>query len=130
MERTASEVVDEGLFDLEAAAAELEAGAANDRVGTKLLLENDRVRMWEVRLEPGERIPFHAHSRTHFWTVVEAGSGRQRTADGVIRRWTYAEGDARFFDVSPDEPLVHDLENPGDTTIRFITVELLDGSGH
>src|SRR5262245_14876480 len=125
MERRESEVVDEGSFDIDAAAAELETGAANDRVGTTLLLETDRVRVWEVRLEPGDRIPFHAHSRTHFWTVVESGSGRQRTADGVIRRWTYAPGDTRFFEVAADRPLIHDLANPGDTTIRFITVEML-----
>jgi hypothetical protein len=127
MEQPISQAVDEGTFDLAAAAAELEAGAANDRVGTRLLLENDRVRVWEVRLEPGDRIPFHAHSTTHFWTVVDAGSGRQRTADGVVRRWRYVADDTRFFEVSADRPLVHDLENPGDTTIRFITVELLAG---
>ena len=127
MDQPISAAVDEGSFDMAAAAAELEAGAANEQVGTRLLLENDRVRVWEVRLEPGERIPLHAHSKTHFWTVIEAGSGRQRTADGAIRRWTYVVGDTRFFEVDPGEPLIHDLENPGDSTIRFLTVELLEG---
>ena len=53
-------------------------------LGTSLWFENDRVRVFEVRLEPGERGPFHVHDRTYFWTVVEPGRGRQRFADGTF----------------------------------------------
>jgi len=28
--------------------------------------------------------PFHAHTRKYFWTVVDGGIGRQRTADGLM----------------------------------------------
>ncbi len=31
-------------------------------VGTGLLFENDRVRIWELRLEPGERGDVHRHA--------------------------------------------------------------------
>lgn len=31
-------------------------------VGTKLLFENDRIRVWEMRLAPGEASPVHEHS--------------------------------------------------------------------
>ncbi|HEX9356347.1 MAG TPA: hypothetical protein VF933_21335 [Streptosporangiaceae bacterium] len=31
-----------------------------------------------------------------------------------------------YSDHSPDEPMIHDFENAGDTPIRFTTVELLD----
>ncbi|MCA9513013.1 MAG: cupin [Myxococcota bacterium] len=31
-------------------------------VATKLLFENERVRVWEMRLAPGERSPVHAHA--------------------------------------------------------------------
>jgi predicted metal-dependent enzyme (double-stranded beta helix superfamily) len=36
---------------------------ANPRemVGTKLLFENDKVKIWELRLQPGERTPMHQH---------------------------------------------------------------------
>lgn len=30
-------------------------------VGTKVLFENDRVRVWEMRLEPGEESAVHRH---------------------------------------------------------------------
>ena len=32
-----------------------------DNVGTKLLFENDRIRVWEMRLAPGEASPVHEH---------------------------------------------------------------------
>jgi len=31
-------------------------------VGTTLLFENDRVRVWELRLEPGQRSDLHHHA--------------------------------------------------------------------
>ncbi|MEV6733163.1 MULTISPECIES: hypothetical protein [unclassified Streptomyces] len=41
--------------------AEFEAGAFNGRVGQRLLSETDRVRVREIRLAPGERVPAHRH---------------------------------------------------------------------
>ena len=35
---------------------EFEANQLNGRVGTRLLSETDRVRVWTIRLKPGERI--------------------------------------------------------------------------
>ncbi|HEY7667782.1 MAG TPA: hypothetical protein VIE12_06610 [Actinomycetota bacterium] len=121
------EIVEEGTFDREAFARELEDAPANRAVGTALWYEDERVRVWEVRLEPGVRCPFHAHATPYFWTCVEAGTGRQRSPDGtmVVRR--YAVGDTLRSVLSPDAPMLHDLENVGDTVLRFVTVELLDG---
>ena len=34
-------------------------------VGNKLVYENDRVRVWELRLEPGEESPVHRHDLDH-----------------------------------------------------------------
>lgn len=34
-------------------------------IGTKLLFENGRVRVWEVRLPPGERGAVHRHELDH-----------------------------------------------------------------
>ncbi len=119
---------DEG-FDRSEFDAELAIAAHNERVGTTLLFENDRVRVWEVRLEPGERAPFHAHRRPYFWTVADGGVARQRTGDGTVRRWRYEPGDTRYFDHTPGRPMIHDLENVGPSVLRFVTVELLDQDG-
>ncbi|MFM8998479.1 MAG: hypothetical protein ACKOKE_00045 [Actinomycetota bacterium] len=119
------EVLEEGRYDVGAFVDELDGAPENLAVGTRLWFENDRVRVWEVRLEPGERAPFHAHTRPYFWTCVAPGRALQRLADGSIRLRTYDLGETMFFDHSPDAPHLHDLENAGDTTLRFTTVELL-----
>ena len=55
-----AEVVEEGTFDPVEYEAELEAAPTNHRVGTKLVYENDRVGVWEIRLRPGRagRLPY------------------------------------------------------------------------
>ena len=52
-----------GSFDVEDFAEELAIAAGNRALGTSLWFENDRVRVFEVGLEPGERGPFHVHDR-------------------------------------------------------------------
>lgn len=39
-------------------------------VGTKLLLENDRVRVWQVRLDPGQQGDVHKHHLDHLLVQV------------------------------------------------------------
>lgn len=120
-----SHVVDEGHFDPAEFAEELAAAPTNLAVGTSLWFENDRLKVWEVKLSPGERGPFHAHTRNYFWTVVEGGRGLQRLADGTVTVRDYAVGDTSYLEHTPETALIHDLENVGKTVLRFVTVELL-----
>ena len=121
-----SEAPDTGTFDTALYAAELRAAPSNLAVGTKMWFENHRLKVWEIRLEPGERGPFHAHTRNYFWTVVEGGRGLQRLSDGTFRERDYEVGDTSYLEHSADSVLIHDLENVGETVLRFVTVELLD----
>jgi quercetin dioxygenase-like cupin family protein len=119
------ETIEEGAYDVASFAEELAAAPDNPAVGTSRLFENERVRVWEVRLAPGERSPFHAHTVRYFWTCVDAGVGRQRYADGTMKLLRYAAGDTLYSEHSAEAPLLHDLENVGETPLRFVTVELL-----
>jgi hypothetical protein len=38
-------------------------------IATKLLFENDRVRVWEMRLEPGQRSDVHEHK--HDYVMIQ-----------------------------------------------------------
>jgi hypothetical protein len=113
-----------GTFDLADFADELAAAPTNRQIGTSLRFENDHVRVFEVRLGPGERGPFHVHDATYFWTVVDPGRGLQRFADGTFVVRDYALGETRYLVHTPEDRLVHDLENVGGSTLRFVTVEL------
>ncbi len=95
-------------------------------MGTDLWFENHRIKVWGIRLRPGERGPFHAHTRNYFWTVVEGSRGLQRLTDGTYTVRDYREGDTKYLEHTPEQALIHDLENVGDTDLRFVTVEMLD----
>jgi hypothetical protein len=100
----------------------------NGCVGHRLLSESDRVRVWEIRLKPGERIGFHRHVLDYFWTAVTAGRGRQRAHDGSTVEHAYAAGETRHEHHPAGHYKVHDLENIGDTDLIFTTVEFLDSA--
>ena len=107
---------------------EFEANQNNGQVGTRLLSETDRVRVWEIRLAPGERIGFHRHVLDYFWTAITPGRARSHTEDGSVVEATYAAGDTRHFVYGRGEYKIHDLENIGDSDLWFTTVEFLDSA--
>ena len=104
---------------------EFEEQQFNGCVGTKLLSENERVRIWEIRLQPGERIGFHRHVLDYFWTAVTRGRARSHQHDGTTVENTYSAGETRHDTYRNDEFKVHDLENIGPSELIFTTVEFL-----
>jgi hypothetical protein len=125
--RMAQRTTDErGTFDTDDFAEELERARSNHDIGTTLWFEDDRIRVFESRLEPGQRAPFHVHDRTYFWTVVDAGRGLQRFADGTFLVHEYALGETKRLEHNAAQILIHDIENVGVTTLRFVTVEFKD----
>ncbi len=113
-----------------ALAAEFERERLNNNgcVGTTLLSEDDRVRVWIIRLAPGERIGFHRHVLDYFWTCVTGGRGRQHVHDGTTVEYTYRPGETRHESYGHGQFKVHDLENVGDKDMIFMTVEFLDSA--
>ena len=113
-----------------AIAAEFERERQNNNgcVGTRLLSESKRVRVWIIRLAPGERIGFHRHVLDYFWTAVTGGRGRQHVHDGSTVEYTYQPGETRHETYGPGEFKVHDLENLGDKEMVFMTIEFLDSA--
>lgn len=105
---------------------ERESRQHNGCVGTELLSETDKVRVWIIRLQPGERVGFHRHVLNYFWSATTAGRGRQHFNDGETREYSYAAGETRHESYDAGEYKVHDLENIGDTDLTFVTVEFLD----
>ncbi len=66
-----------------AIAAEFAAERQNNKgcVGTALVSESDRSRVWIIRLAPGERVDFHRHVLDCFWTCITGGRGSQHVRD-------------------------------------------------
>ncbi|MCU0733187.1 MAG: hypothetical protein MUE84_16595 [Hyphomonas sp.] len=102
---------------------DLEAGQGNGNVGTVLVSETDKVRVWHLVLAPGESMPFHTHVLDYFWTVIGDGKGRSHFGDGTVREVNYRSGDTKHLTYRQGERMTHNLENIGDTTLSFVTVE-------
>jgi len=107
-----------------------EAERPNGCVGSELLSETDKLRVWTIRLKPGERIGFHRHVLNYFWTAVNGGRGRQHLMDGTTVEYSYFPGETRHETYGAGEFKVHDLENLGDEDMIFMTVESIEGSAN
>jgi hypothetical protein len=111
-----------------AAEFEREKQNINGCVGTALISETDRVRVWIIRLAPGERIGFHRHVLDYFWTSVSGGRGRQHVHDGTTVEYSYQPGETRHETYGAGQYKVHDLENLGDKEMVFMTIEFLNSA--
>jgi quercetin dioxygenase-like cupin family protein len=60
-------------------------------VGHKLIFENERVKVWEFTLQPGETIEAHKHDYDYFFYPIEGGTLEVTRANGVTRA-TLEEG--------------------------------------
>src|SRR3712207_5253696 len=116
-------VIGNEQFDIEQYRGELDEAPSNRAVGTTLWFENDRVKVWEVRLEAGQRAPFHTHAMDYFWTCIDPGDGYQRYDDGSAQAFDFKLGETELSSLSEENPKVHDLENRGDSLMRFVAVE-------
>ncbi len=105
---------------------EMARHGTDGRVGSRLLFENARVRVWEIRLAPGQRWHFHRHALDYFWTAVNHGTSIQHSDDGQTLRVDYEAGDTVFSSFAEGSFKVHDLANDGPTELVFTTVELLE----
>lgn len=102
---------------------DMEANRFNPCVGSVLVSETDRVRVWHLHLPAGKRCAFHRHVLDYFWTCHSHGAARGYFEDGTVRDVTHFPGDTRHLHYGRGEYLVHSVENIGDTDLLFTTVE-------
>ena len=101
---------------------------ANDReissnVGTRLLFENDRVRVWDLQLAPGESTGLHRHTNDFLYVVIGDGALATAFADGSREApRPMCDGDVRYREVNGET--VHEAINVGAGPWRNIVVEL------
>jgi hypothetical protein len=97
---------------------------ANENLGTRMMLEGDRIRIWEHRVPSGETGPMHLHRRAYFSVVVQGSSGDTLDPGGnVIEHFALTPGTVLYVD--EHLPETHALRNTGDGEILIVTTELL-----
>ena len=96
-----------------------------------VLLENDRVRVLDTRLEPGERTPVHTHGWPSVLYVVSWSDFVRYDSAGAVLL------DSRGMSAKPEGgatlwsgPLgPHSAHNVGNQELRVIAIELKDARG-
>jgi hypothetical protein len=97
----------------------------SEDLGTKLILETDRLRIWEHRVPAGGTGPMHLHRRPYFTVVVTGTSGEALDLDGNVSE-TFSLGPGTVLPAWEDAlPQTHALRNTGEDEILLITTELL-----
>lgn len=100
------------------------------RVGNKLILENDRVRVWELSLEPGEESHSHQHNHDYLMICIEGDKVAGKATPGQDAPYG-PNGDYVDIPTYPGHTLLVDggvvetAVNTGTTRYRNILVELL-----
>ena len=80
--------------------------------------ENDRVRVLEYRLKPGQKEPMHSHPPGVVYVLSDA-KFRSTTADGAVSESPSAAGEVHWRDFT-----THSAENIGETEAHALAVEL------
>ena len=98
--------------------------ASGDRnlgeIATQLILENDKVRIWNLVVAPGESSDWHLHENDYVTVVVEGGeldveynNGSVASSPSQIGSWSF-HGDHR----------IHRVTNNTNSTYRNVLIEL------
>lgn len=102
---------------LSGAARAQDAAAVNPKT-IHVTLDNERIRVFEAVLEPGDKEQMHSHPANVFY-VIQGGKIRSHSADGKATERELHVGETIYRG-----PLTHWAENIGTTTIRLVLVEL------
>jgi quercetin dioxygenase-like cupin family protein len=84
----------------------------------KVLLDNEYVRVLDVRLKPGEKTPIHSHPNLVVYSLT-GGTTKSTTADGKTTTVTTEAGQVGWRNAQ-----THTSENVGKTEIHSLGIEL------
>jgi quercetin dioxygenase-like cupin family protein len=92
-------------------------------VATRLLLENERVKVWEMALEPGESSALHRHTMDYVLYILEGTTIDADRPDGTSARYPVHPGQLIYVPRGGTERAV----NRSATRFRELLIELKDG---
>ena len=93
-------------------------------IGTAEVFENERVKVWDFVLEPGQAMPLHTHRRDHVIVVVDGGRLEVEYGDGRRQAYEPRPGDVHFGRADGGPADTHDARNVGTSRYRNLIVEL------
>jgi beta-alanine degradation protein BauB len=99
------------------------SAASHQPVGSRVLFEDDAVRIWELEVGPGETFPMHHHALDYVTVTLTESDVEAHAADGTVRPAHHQVGDFRVAHVGPAGE-THELRNVGRGVFRNRIIEL------
>lgn len=98
----------------------------SEQVGTRLLFENERVRVWDLALAPGESVGKHIHRHDYLLFIIQGGSLRHVDPENPAsdRDVSFTDDQVLFHEAGPDGTVHEELVNTGATPHRNLVIEL------
>lgn len=103
------------LVPLSAAAQDMAMTAGKN---VKVLLDNDKVRVLELQMAPGDKTGMHSHGDNIVYFVT-GGDSTQTNADGTSKKMQTKAGEILW-----SGPVTHDTQNTGKTPVKALIIEL------
>ena len=97
------------------------AGKPLGPIGTKVLFENEHIRVWSVELPPKGHQPPHQHDHPYLIVPLSEGKSFMRWEDGHERQLVDVLGEVKYREASGGP---HELFNLEDTKFHSILVEI------
>ena len=91
-------------------------------IASEVIFENDRVKIWNLIVEPGKASDWHLHERDYVTVVVEGGGLTVEYDDGTSEYSPSAPGTWRYH----GDHKIHRVVNDSDARYVNVLVELKD----
>jgi quercetin dioxygenase-like cupin family protein len=88
-------------------------------IQSKTLLDNEKVKVVEIRIPAGEKLPMHSHGRYLSYTMNPA-KVKFILPDGTSNVAEYDRGVVRYAEAG----ITHEIENVGSTDVFNLDIEL------
>jgi len=93
-----------------------------ESLSNRLVFENEAIKLWDLRLLPGERLNFRRHNTNYGWVCTTGGLVITRYGNGKIDMVKLNPGDTEYFE-NRGKNYVNDLENIGEDTLVINILE-------
>ena len=94
--------------------------SATAKNSSKVVLENDKVRVKEAIFMPGEKPGMHTHEFAHVGVIIDGGTLKFNYPDGKTETLDLKRGGAGYREAN----VTHEAVNLGKTPVRVIEVEV------
>lgn len=96
-------------------------------VGSEVIFENDVVRVWEMRLETGERSAYHRHELDYLFVYATPSQIEVTQADDATEEQLFEAGYVQFVNVG--DGTEHEIRNTAAERHVQYVIELKPPSG-